>query len=161
MDVIFNFKGAINNQILRSILQTMDEKMSAIGDDRFLRKKINSILIECLQNLIFHSEDADQPVHEPGLIISRKDNAYQIQTTNLVPKDKAAMLTTYIDRINQMDEHQLREYYQEVLTNGKFNPKGGAGLGLINIARKTKDRKIHYSFLPAEPNLLFQMFIVV
>ncbi len=147
MEVIFNFKGEINNQVLRSILKTMDEKMADMGEDRFVRRKVNSVLIECLQNLIFHGERPSLADAEPGLQVSKgPDGLYDIRTTNLVRATKVESLKGYIDRINSMEKDQLRDYYQEVLTNGKFNPQGGAGLGIINIARKTADSKVHYSF---------------
>lgn len=163
MEVIFNFKGEINNQVLRSILKTMDEKMAEIGEDRFVRKKINSILIECLQNLIFHGEKPQIQDAEPSLQISKStENLYEITTSNLVQQSKVESLGRYIDKINAMDKDQLRDYYQEVLTNGKFNPQGGAGLGIINIARKTYDQKVFYSFTPRnEQYQLFKMRMLV
>jgi hypothetical protein len=157
MEVIFNFKGEINNQVLRSILKTMDEKMASLGEDRFVRKKVNSILIECLQNLIFHGERPAVNDAEPGLLVSRLEGGhYEIRTSNLVRASKIESLRVYIDRINSMDKDQLRDYYQEVLTNGKFNPQGGAGLGIINIARKTTDSKVHYAFEPRNEH--YQLF---
>jgi Family of unknown function (DUF6272) len=163
MEVIFNFKGEINNQVLRSILKTMDEKMAEIGEDRFVRKKINSILIECLQNLIFHGEKPQIEDAEPSLTVSRgPQGQYEILTANLVQQSKVEVLGRYIDKINAMDKDQLRDYYQEVLTNGKFNPQGGAGLGIINIARKTTDQKVHQQFMPRnEQYQLFKMRMIV
>lgn len=163
MDVIFNFKGEINNQVLRSILKTMDEKMAELGEDRFRRRKVNSVLIECLQNLIFHGERLDMNHAEPALVVKRDEQGnYRIETSNLVRQAKVHTLQHYIDRINDMDSDQLRDYYQEVLTNGKFNPQGGAGLGIINIARKTSDSKISYSFEPrSEQYQLFSMYMNV
>jgi hypothetical protein len=162
MEVLYSFKGELNNLVLKTILQTMEDKMGEIGVDRFVRKKINSILIECLQNLIFHAEKARTDAEQPSLVISRQGQEYMISTANLIPKEKQATLKNYIDKINAMSDDDLRNFYQEVLTNGKFNPQGGAGLGIINIARKTKDHKLGYKFLPVnDSHLMFQMDILV
>lgn len=166
MEVLFNFRGEINNQVLRSILSTMEAKMEQLGEERFMRKKINQILIECLQNLIFHAEKPASPDEAPGLYIARDDgNRYSIHTSNLVTPEKADSLRKYVERINNMNPDELRDYYQEVLTNGKFNPQGGAGLGIINIARvarKSSDEKLTYAFTPASnQNLMFEMRIRV
>lgn len=162
MEVIFNFKGEINNKVLRSILKTMDEKMATIGEQRFVRKKINSILIECLQNLIFHAEKGMSSGEDPSLEVQKTQGFYQIKTSNLIKEDKAETLGAYIDKINDMDKEELREYYQQVLTNGQFGAQGGAGLGILNIARKTRDHKLQYNFIPlGGEKLLFQMEIRV
>jgi hypothetical protein len=162
MEVLFDFKGEIDNQVLKNILKTMDDKMEQLGEDRFLRKKINSILIECLQNLIFHAEKATAASQHPVILITREGKQYQITTQNLIRDEKKSVLTTYVDRINAMNEEELRNYYQEVLTNGKFNPQGGAGLGIINIARKTKEHKLTYRFTPSTDSyLMFEMNITV
>lgn len=162
MEVLYNFKGELNNLVLKSILQTMEDKMGEIGADRFVRKKINSILIECLQNLIFHAERTNKDVEQPSLVITREGEHYTIVTGNLIPKEKQTTLKNYIDRINAMTDDDLRNFYQEVLTNGKFNPQGGAGLGIINIARKTKDHKLGYNFAPvSDSHLMFFMTITV
>ncbi len=162
MEVLFDFKGEIDNQVLKNILKTMDDLMEQLGEDRFMRKKINSILIECLQNLIFHAEKATISGQQPALKITRNGKAYQITTHNLIKQEKKTVLSTYIDKINGMNEDELRNYYQEVLTNGKFNPQGGAGLGIINIARKTKEHKLVYQYHPTtEPYLMFEMNITV
>lgn len=162
MEVLFDFKGEIDNQVLKHILKSMDDRMEQLGEDRFMRKKINSILIECLQNLIFHAEKATNDSQNPALRITRDGKRYQITTHNLIKQEKKPQLIGYIDKINAMNEDDLRNYYQEVLTNGKFNPQGGAGLGIINIARKTKEHKLTYQFHPStEPYMMFEMNITV
>ncbi len=163
MEVLYSFKGELNNVVLKTILQSMEDKLGEAGADRFVRKKINSILIECLQNLIFHAEKTRTPEQQPTVIVGRENSDYKISTINLIKLEKQAVLSNYIDKINRMNEEDLRNFYQEVLTNGKFNPQGGAGLGIINIARKTKGHKVGYEFHPAgdEKHLMFQMNIIV
>jgi hypothetical protein len=53
-----------------------------------------------------------------------------------------------------MDKEQLKEYYQEVLNGGSMSEKGTAGLGMIDIARKSGN-KLEYKFLPISDNMRF------
>jgi hypothetical protein len=46
-----------------------------------------------------------------------------------------------------MDYDELRDYYKEILSDGKYSEKGTAGLGFVDIAKKTKSR-LQYSFQP-------------
>jgi hypothetical protein len=153
---LIHFKGLVNSEILRALLKDMDSKLEQKGEARPLIKKINSILIECLQNLIHHSEESDNgDQYLPELIVNKGSEGYTIITGNLIQAENQHRLKDYIDRINSLGSDGLREYYQEVLTNGKFNAKGGAGLGFINIARKTKDNKVHYKFEPVNSEQIF------
>lgn len=162
MAVLYDFRGDLNNQVLRNILKELDEKMADIGEERFLRKKINSILIECLQNLIFHAETSTDDPLKPHLVVTKTGQTYEIVTQNLIHPSRVSALANYLDKINSMNEEELRLYYQEVLTNGRFNPQGGAGLGIINIARKAKDNKLQYRFSTAnDSRTLYELRVVV
>ena len=44
-----------------------------------------------------------------------------------------------------MDKDALKVYYKEVLNNGEMSAKGGGGLGMIDIARKS-GKKLEYKF---------------
>ena len=46
-----------------------------------------------------------------------------------------------------MDKDEFKNYYQDVLSNGTLSEKGTAGLGMIDIARKSGN-KLEYQFLP-------------
>ena len=161
-EVIYSYQGEMNNDILRSILKVLDDKMEELGEQRFFRKKVNSILIECLQNLMSHAEKASSDTTMPSLLIKKEENGYEIQTTNLTNEEKASFLKKHLDKINSMGSEELKDFYQEILTNGQFNPEGGAGLGFINIARKTKDNRVKYDFLEkGNKQLFFNLSITV
>ena len=55
------------------------------------------------------------------------------------------MLVQRIDLLNAMDELELKQAYKKTLREGSFSDKGGAGLGLIEIARKSTE-KLRYDF---------------
>ena len=165
-EVLFAYKGDFTTELLKSILKTTDLKMEELGEERVVRKRVNSILIECLQNMIYHSERfeaADEEVASSILVISRTGEGYMIATGNVVTPEVSQRLARHIDKINSMTGEQLRDYYNEVLTNEEFSAKGGAGLGIIDIARKTKNNKVLYDFKPTadEGLLFFSMFVQI
>ena len=59
-----------------------------------------------------------------------------------------------IETLNQMDKDTLNEVHREQITTGKISLKGGAGLGLIDIIRKTGE-KYAYQFLRLDENYHF------
>ena len=58
-------------------------------------------------------------------------------------------ITNAIKEINEMDQGELRELYRKVLNNGTYSAKGGGGLGIIDIARKSNE-KLDYGFVPVD-----------
>ena len=48
----------------------------------------------------------------------------------------------------------LKQLYKTVLTEGKFSAAGGAGLGLIDIGRKSSE-PLEYGFIPFNENYSF------
>jgi hypothetical protein len=51
----------------------------------------------------------------------------------------------------------LNELYTNQLRYGKITERGGAGLGLLDIARKT-NKSLHYNFIPI--NKFYSYFIL-
>ena len=47
--------------------------------------------------------------------------------------------------MNKHSKEELKELYKSTITNGEFTPKGGAGLGFIEIA-KTTGSKLECAF---------------
>jgi len=119
------------------------------------KKKVFNVLVECLQNLYHHidlNEESDRNLERIEaksalFMISKKDDNFVIQTGNYVDIDNAIDLESKLKQINGMDKEELKRYYQEVLNNGEMSDKGTAGLGMIDIARKSGN-KLEYLFLP-------------
>ena len=68
-------------------------------------------------------------------------------------------ITNKINHINSLDRDQLKAYYKEILGNGKLSAKGGGGLGLIDIAKKSRN-KLEYSFKEIDDDYSFFTLIV-
>lgn len=156
--LLYSYEGEMNNAILNSILYAMEHKLAELGKRPPFIKKINSILIECCQNLIHHPDKPQSDsrrLHFPSVSVTQTEDGLFIQTRNLIHKDNVEPLRSYIDKINAMEKQELKEYFQEVLTNGKIGPHGGGGLGLLNIIRKAKDLTLHYKFDPLNDDEMF------
>ena len=59
-----------------------------------------------------------------------------------------------LEDINAMGKEELKEFYKNVLNNGQMSEKGGGGLGMIDIARKS-GQKLDYGFMPFDDNHSF------
>lgn len=154
-NILLSFKGVVTSELLTSVLSIMESKMDYMEESPKTKKKVFNVLVECLQNLYHHIDANDQSERNLELIesksalfmISKKDDHFMIQTGNYIDVSSAEDLKSRLDLINGMDKDELKKYYQETLNNGAMSEKGTAGLGMIDIARKSGN-KLEYQFLP-------------
>lgn len=156
--IILSFKGDITSDLLTSVLQIMEQRLDSFQEEPKIKKKVYHVLVECLQNLYHHMDEI--PAHVNGkdrsaiFMIGKTDDGYSIITGNYILNENVSGLKKRIDDINVLTKDELKEYYKQVLTNGEMSMKGGGGLGIIDIARKSGE-KLVYEFLPITDNVSF------
>lgn len=151
--IILSFKGDITQDLLASVYQIMESRMDQDKTDSKRKKRFYHILVECLQNVYHHMEDfrnvSEVTEISDGsaifIIAKAKGEGYRIITGNYIKKEESEDLKSKLEKINSMNTDELRTYYLETLSTTELSQKGGAGLGMIDIARKS-GHKIVYSF---------------
>jgi len=150
-DVLMAFKGNISSELISNVLQVVESKMDDRNESSKIRKKVYNVLVESLQNLYHHIEVLPDEMKEEYdskfgiLVISRESGQYRISTGNFVISDKVDVLKNKIDKINSMGKDELKDMYKFILNHQRLSEKGGGGLGLVDIARKTGN-KLDYTF---------------
>ena len=152
-NVLLMYKGAVTFDLVTSIIETLDRKIGNIETDKRVQKLFYSAAVECVHNLYHHMDEVKGIFEEisehdakSGLItVIAKEKYYNILTGNFIPTSNTYDLKNKIDEINTTDKDGLRSLYKETLSNGEFSEKGTAGLGLIQLARKTGE-KLNYKF---------------
>jgi len=165
--IILSFKGHITKELMSSVYQIIDSRLDAIDEHPKKKKKVYNILVESLQNIYHHMDELQQeedPEHSTSrdamfMIVRGEDGIYKIHTGNYVLKSKCDLLQTRIDEINGMSPEELRAHYVDRLNTTELSAKGGAGLGIIDIARKSGN-KLGYSFNPVSEKFSFFSLIV-
>ena len=87
-------------------------------------------------------------------MIGKIDGKYSIFTGNHILNENINGLKARLDEVNSLSKEELKEYYKKVLNNGEMSLKGGGGLGMIDIARKTGE-KLEYDFLEIDNKVSF------
>ena len=87
-------------------------------------------------------------------MIAKNSGAYNIITGNYILNENIHGLKTRLDEVNSLSKEELKDYYKSVLNNGEMSLKGGGGLGMIDIARKTGE-KLEYDFLEIDNKVSF------
>lgn len=150
------YLGEFNHEIIKMFTNMAEETMDMNSEEKAIKKKVYHTMVETLQNMNKHSDEiSDSANIGKGLFfIGKKDETYYIITSNRITDTKMNMMRKAIDQVNSMNKEELKELYKKQLKEGTISDKGGAGLGLIDIARKTGE-KIEYQFLPLDNDWFF------
>jgi hypothetical protein len=165
--IVLSYKGNIDSDVINHVLDTVEDKMVEVNEQSKLRKKVYNVLVESLQNLYHHVDPVpgdfeDQSSERYGLLIVKKiEGGYKIITGNFVNAEHIEKLEEKIKRINRSSHEEIKELYKFILNHQKISQKGGGGLGLVDIARKTGN-PLDYSFKEYnEKHSFFYMNILV
>jgi len=153
------YSGNFNDDITDRVIQLAEHNIDLHHEKVKIKKRVSYLLAECFQNIIRHGkvEDADdQMKQETGFFMSRNsDSKYYITSGNLIGVEFVEKLEGQLNQVNNLNQEELKLLYRKVITEGEMSEKGGAGLGLIDMARKS-GRKLVYKF--QEFNDLYALF---
>ncbi len=133
------YRGEFDISITDNILGLAEESLRLANHKTVIKKRVYFVLVEGLQNITRHQQEKLRGVDiEEGLfVLQRRENSYFVTTGNVITKDEIPKLKEQLDTLNTLDEKELKEYSLDCLVGGRISDKGGAGLGLIEIARKS------------------------
>ncbi len=151
-EVILSYKGSITADLITNVLGLIELKLEDSDEKPNIKKRIYNVLVEILQNLFHHVDDPDFSVEEYGnnfgvFVISKVVDGFQVSTGNFIKSERRQFIQNRLDKINSLTKEELKEFYKFVLNNQKFSDKGGGGLGLIDMAKRTS-KKLDYTFYP-------------
>jgi len=144
----YTYRGSFTTKITDTILSLTESNLQHENVEKKIKKRVFFIIVEGLQNVTRHQSagESDELAGYPGLfVVQYKTDGYYITTGNLIRTSGEEKIKKLIDKINNLNKDELKKYSLEKLDEGEFSEKGGAGLGLIEIARKSGN-KLVYSF---------------
>ncbi|MCQ2253635.1 MAG: SiaB family protein kinase [Bacteroidales bacterium] len=141
--------GKFTHQVVKMFTEKNEEEMEQNNEEKQVKRRVHHSLVEILQNMQKHSTEfqTEFSLINGLFMIGRKDGIYYIMTANKVTKHDIMHLSEALECVNNATKDELNAMYKKQLKEGKISSKGGAGLGLIDIARKT-DGKLEYLFIP-------------
>jgi hypothetical protein len=125
--------------------------MAKDAEPNGLQMKVFHIIVESLQNISKHAQNINGFKEETRgigtFLIAKSETDYFIIAGNLVDTEDRIAMTELLETINKLDKDGLKALHQEQMKKGKLSERGGAGLGFIDIARKS-GRPLAYNFKP-------------
>jgi len=152
------YEGEITQPIIKAFLSLTETKMMQQEEPGSVQRKVFHVMVECLQNV---SKYSDSTVEHNYLyagmgvfVVTRNAEEYRITTGNPMETSKIEELKNTLELVNSMDKEALTEMYRKQIKEGQMHDKGGAGLGFIDIKRKTGN-KLTFEFMPLDDDFSF------
>jgi len=150
---LFSYQGIMTDTKISDILDSIEDIFDKKEEERRIVKRIYNISIETLQNLYHHSDNFDvikdgeiKTVSNTIFILKEiSKGKYQIITGNFVKKNNIRILKERIDQLNFLNKNEVKALYKLILNNEEFSKKGGGGLGIIDLVKRT-GQNLNYNF---------------
>src|SRR5579859_708065 len=148
--LILVYEGDFTQETTKSILSMAERNLDSTGEDSGTKRKVFNVMVEALQNIVKHSSEkglqAGSLISKSAIFMISKDDArYCVMTGNPIAKANVAKLSDNLNDLNSKDKEGLKEMYKEIIKNTQISEKGGAGLGFVDMARKSGE-KLEFTF---------------
>jgi hypothetical protein len=143
------YNGSFSDSITLKFIELSEYNLNTNVNLSKIRNRVSFLMAECFQNIVRHGEGSKVEGSKedlPGFFSTKNTgNTYFITSGNLIDKKNIEKLESQLEKVNSLSQEELKELYRKVMGTEGFTERGGAGLGLIEMARKSGYR-IEYSF---------------
>jgi len=143
---LLRYFGPLNYEEIGFLLNRMAAMLDKRGLNITVRKKVYAAMVESLENIYKHQDHIDEDkIYLPKFSLDIDTKSLSMFVSNSILNHKVSLLKSKLDKVNSLDKDGLKDLYKNTILSGNVSPKGGAGLGIINIA-KVSENKINYTF---------------
>jgi hypothetical protein len=161
--VMICFNGAFVHSIIEEIGNALRRYLEDNEEKKGSALDVFSVYIEQAQNVrnyLARKHFADAAHANAIIIIGRTADRYVVSSGNIVDAADRDDLAARLDSVKALDAAGLRALFKERLRAPSREKNGGAGMGLIEIARRCTE-PLQYSFRPVDGTHSFFCLTVV
>jgi len=144
--IFFCFSGPISHELVTEIGSILEQKMGIEDTKKSTLLRVFSMVVEKAQNIIRYSDEmilkdnlkGKAEVLRGGIIaIGYENSHYYVLSGNIIKNSRVQHLREKLVKLQQMDKEELKEYYKKQRKTGPDKYSKGAGLGFIDMAKKS------------------------
>lgn len=146
--IIFSFTGPMSHQVVEGVGNALKVKMEEDSVVKTVTMKVFSIFVEQVQNVINYSDEREPEVSDMAfgiIVVGKEDESFFIYCGNRIKKENVEKLKTNLEELSKMDKAELKEFYKKKRKEGSDEQSKGAGIGFIEMARKST-KPLEFSF---------------
>jgi len=138
------YVGYMSEDILESFGQNLRQRMQGLNMRPGQNRHVFSLFVEMMQNIIRYGDEG-HPLpagegHHSGygmLAVSREDEDICIVGGNYISPERAKEISQKLDALAASTQDELRQIFMKTLRQPKEHDSKGAGLGLIEMMRRS------------------------
>ncbi len=139
--VLMTFKGAFSQELLVQIGELV--KLQQGNNSKV--QKMFAVFVEMAQNILYYS--AEKEIRSDGkevgvgmIVIRENEKSFVITSGNAIEKEKAEEIGKYCSQLIAMTPEELKALHQKKRLEEPPKGSKGAGLGLIEMIRKSDEK---------------------
>jgi len=147
----FLYSGLFHDEHTARLITLGEEFLEHDGVDKSVKGKLAFIMVEAYQNIVRHRApvpaDLEQGPGRSMFVLRSAAARHKVIAVNPVSNADAARLTTDLGNLGRMSMEQMKEVFLNGLKSEERTERGGAGLGLIEMSRRS-GKPLRYGFSP-------------
>ncbi|HEY8403920.1 MAG TPA: DUF6272 family protein [Flavobacteriales bacterium] len=141
-------EGVVTSGNVTSILDFIQNEIAGrTANDN--TTKATRLAIECLQNMVRHAHEGATHV-----VIYQDEHSIKMRCRNLVKREDKEALEKLFGEIADLPRSEYQRLYREKLLRAHINKRGGAGIGLYDMAYRMGKPPV-YEITPANDGLYY------
>jgi len=165
--IIFAYCGYVTEPVLTGVGDALKQKLIIDDMDTKTARSVFAVFVEQMQNIIRYSAEKGDPHSTSGddngpaselrygiMTITREGGSFVVNAGNLIDKADVEPLRAKLEQIRSADKDALKAMYKETLKSEPEEGSKGAGVGFIEIARRSS-RPIAFDFTEVDDRFAF------
>ena len=139
--IAFGYSGAFHDEHTARLITLGEASVEGFEKKGVTRGKLAFVMVEAYQNIIRHRAQLQHEVeHGEGrsmFLLRCQNEGQQVAAINAVRKTDVPGLHDVLKRLQGLDRNELKELFLSSLQSESNASRRGAGLGLIEMARRS------------------------
>lgn len=151
--------GFFNQDIVNSSIKIIEEKLINLNYSKNIITRTKLLSVEILENIYKHQKSVENIKPFFNLLIF--ENEIKIHSGNTISEKGYKFLSERLSFLSSTNDTVINDIYVNELLNGGLSIEGNAGLGLLTIFKRSKN-KVSYNFEQLDDkNYFFDLKVVV
>lgn len=135
--LLFAFNGIFSQDTIVNLAEAVRNEVAALSNPSIGRRAF-SVFVEMAQNVLHYSlERTDTGQGRGRFLLMQSGESFLLLTCNIIDPAKMDYLKQRVNEINRMGTPELKSSYLLMRRQKVERSNGGAGLGLLDIARRS------------------------
>lgn len=145
--ILFAYNAPVTAASGTQLIARATSACSLLPEAERVKRRLLHVVVESVQNIFRHSgATAFNTVSgHCMLVVTAEHGGYAVISGNPIRKANASHIVSKIEEVNALNREGLTDLYRRILRDTRVSIKGGAGLGFVDIARRS-GKKLFFDF---------------